>query len=141
MALEFDYEDSEYDPLSRAGLDTFAARTPDEDLNGKDLEAFENANIHLMGGLFSHNGGSFHGKHYATLVSYITDESLYQEWIAPETVGEMAEALRACDPEQVLVDIQNEVWRSREYTVNEIVELRRFFVLCADLGLGLKNWF
>ena len=141
MALEFDFEDREHDPLERAGLDTFAARSPGEDLNGKDLEAFEQANIYLMGGLFSHNGGSFHGKHYATLVSYITGESLYQEWIAPETVKKMAGAFERCDPEKVLADIQNEVWRSREYTTGEIVELRRFFSLCAELGLGLRNWF
>jgi len=69
------------------GLDTFASRSPEDIiLSEGDLQAFTDAHISLCGGLFSGNGGSFRGKVYASLVSSITGESLYAEWLPPETV-------------------------------------------------------
>jgi hypothetical protein len=130
-----------HDPLERAGLDTFAARTPSGDLSDADRRAFEEADIRLAHGLFSVNGGSFRGRLYATLVSYITGVSLHQRWIPPSVVREMHIRLDGCDPGKVLQDMKKEVWRSRDYTPEDIAELRRFFAICAERGLGLVGWF
>ena len=78
------------------GLDTFAARTPqDEELGEKDSRAF--AGIVLCGGMHSGSDGCFRGKVYDSLIEGVTGVSLYQEWITPEVVREMAAALEACD--------------------------------------------
>lgn len=118
------------------GLDTYASRSPDDiELKPEDIQAFDDAEIYLCGGIFSGEGGSFRGKVYSILIYEITGESLFQEWIPPETVREMYKALAECDPE--LVIDESDAW---DRTTGEILDLRKFFEVCADRGLGLINW-
>jgi len=118
------------------GLDTYASRSQDDlELSDEDIEAFEDARIELCGGIFSGEGGSFRGKVYSILIFEITGESLYQEWIPPETVKDMYQALADCDPEQAIDE--SDSW---DRIPEEIIELRKFFKVCADRNLGLLNW-
>jgi len=118
------------------GLDTYASRSPDDlVLLTGDNQAFEEAQIELCGGIFSGEGCSFRGKVYSTLIFEITGESLYQEWIPPEKVKEMYLALASCDPEEAIADSD-----SLDLIPDEIIELRKFFKVCADRELGLINW-
>lgn len=116
------------------GLDTFASRSPEDiELTEEDLIAFSEANIELCGGVFSGGGndGSFRGKIYALMILDITGISLYQEWIPPETVTEMYKALQTCDP-------QSDCGSSN--SPQDVEDLRKFFMICSDRGLGLINW-
>ena len=118
------------------GLDTFAAYSADNsELKEEDIRAFADADISLCGGIFSGGGndGSFRGKVYAELILEVTGQSLYAEWIPPETVKEMYAALATGDPEDVAG------WGFRN-TPQEVVELRKFFKVCVDRGLGLVGW-
>lgn len=118
------------------GLDVYASNTPDEiALTPEQAQAFEDADISLCGGIFSGSGGSFRGKVYVDLVLEITGESLLQDWIPPETVREMYAALLACDAKDAVEDGDLE-----RNTPQDVVELRRFFEVCADHGLGLIGW-
>ena len=112
------------------GLDTLASRTPGRlSLTDEDERAFDG--LELCGGIVSGGGGSFRGKVYDGLVLGVTGVSLYQEWIPPETVGEMAEALERCDAESV----------AEPGSAPEVVrDLARFFRICDDRGLGLIGW-
>jgi hypothetical protein len=116
------------------GLDTYASRSPEDIyLTEEDQKAFAEANIELCGGIYSGGGndGSFRGKVYATAILEITGQGLYQEWIPPGTVREMYAALQACDP-------QEDTWD--RVTPQEILELRKFFKVCSERGLGLIDW-
>ena len=138
------------------GLDNYALRGPDraltaeepefqsdEDLerlgfkplSDEDIEAFEEADIHLSGGVLSGEDGGFRGKVYLLLIHDITGEFLSQEWIPPGRVKKMYEALRQCDPKEVLKNQQF-------YDLNEssIINLRKFFKVCAERNLGLVAW-
>jgi len=122
------------------GLDTYARRSPEEELTDEDARAFDEAGIELCGGVFSGCGGSFRGKVYDDLILEITGCSLYQEWIPPEKVQEMYRALEGCQPEQVLREAEAEGRFWHEHTTGEILELRAFFRVCAERGLGLAGW-
>lgn len=120
------------------GLDTYASRSSDKIvLTEDDIQAFADAQITLCGGLFSGDGndGSFRGKVYVMLVLEITDEYLAQNWIPPETVRKMYASLLACDPKEAIRqhDVDN--------TADEILELRKFFKVCSERGLGLIGWY
>jgi hypothetical protein len=118
------------------GLDTFAAYTPEDvELSEEDLQAFADADISLCGGIFSGDGcdGSFRGKVYAELILEVTGQSLYAEWIPPETVKEMYDTLMAVDPEEAAA------WGSRN-VAQDVLELRKFFKVCSERGLGLVGW-
>lgn len=120
------------------GLDTYASRTPGEvTLTDEDERAFEEAGIELCGGMFSGEGASFRGKVYDDAVTHVSGVSLYQDWIGPEEVREVADAFARCDPEAVQGELAGEVYAT---TAAEIRELARFFKLCADRGLGLVAW-
>ena len=119
------------------GLDTFASRSPDDiELTEEDLQAFQAANISLCGGIFSGDGGdgSFRGKVYAMIILEITEESLYQEWIPPETVCKMHRRLAAYESSMTKDDQETDV------TDIEILNLCKFFQVCCERGLGLINW-
>jgi hypothetical protein len=68
------------------------------------------------------------------LILEITGESLLEEWLSPETVCKIYESLMACDPKEAIdrCDFGN--------TVAEILELRKFFKVCCERGLGLVGW-
>lgn len=118
------------------GLDTYASRSQDDIvLTGDDVQAFAEAQIELCGGIFSGEEGSFRGKVYVMLVLEITDENLAQDWIPPETVRHMYASLLACDPAEAINQ-----WGFRN-TVDEILELRKFFKVCSERGLGLIGWY
>jgi len=81
------------------GLDTYAL-SPERDEEGycKRLSdhLFSHISPVLVGGLFSGNGGcsSFRGKVYDDFITYVCDESLYQEEIPNLTVHKMVAALQ-----------------------------------------------
>ena len=111
------------------GLDTFASRSPEDIiLSEEDLQAFDDAEISLCGGLFS-------GKVYSFLVSEITGESLYAEWTPPETVRTMYAALAACDPQDAVDGLGYP-----DHPPEDVIELRKFFKVCSERGLGLLGW-
>jgi hypothetical protein len=118
------------------GLDTYASNTSEEiRLTPAEEQAFEEADISLCGGIFSGTAGSFRGKMYGILIIEITGQSLYQDWIPPETVKEMYDALMDCDPEEA-----KELVLGKYKTERDIIELRKFLKICVDHKLGLINW-
>jgi len=119
------------------GLDTFAAHTAEDiKLSEADLQAFAEADISLCGGVLSGGGndGSFRGKVYSELIHEITGQSLYADWLPPETVKEMYDSLMECDPEEPAD------WDYHRNTARAVLELRKFFKVCVDRGLGLVGW-
>jgi hypothetical protein len=119
------------------GLDTYAAPSPEGDLREGDEQAFDEADLRLCGGMNSGSGGSFRGKVYSDVVEHVSGVSLYEEWIPPDTVRAMAEAFDLCDPEAVESEMAGGVYAT---SAVEVRELRRFFRICADRGLGLVAW-
>jgi hypothetical protein len=121
------------------GLDTYASRSPgDIKLTAEDRLAFEQAAIELCGGIMSGDGGSsFRGKVYLDAVDRVADASLGAEWIPPEEVRDIAAAFERCDPARVVADSKDDRYPVSEV---EVRELRRFFRLCAERGLGLIGW-
>jgi len=118
------------------GLDTFASQSPDDIiLSEDDVQAFSDADIHLCGGVFSGSDGSFRGKVYSILLMEITNVSLYQDWIPPETVLEMYTALMECDLQEAI-----NMSDSLNRTISEVLNLRKFFKVCVERNLGLLNW-
>ena len=118
------------------GLDTYASNTRDQvQLTPAQRAAFEAAGIELCGGLLSGNGGSFRGKVYHNLIIAITGVSLYEDWIPPETVRKMHQALSAIDPEAYIRE--NDGWEGQKL---DIIDLQKFFAVCAKHHLGLIGW-
>jgi hypothetical protein len=118
------------------GLDTYASNTSEAvKLTEEQEQAFVQAGIELCGGMFSGDGGSFRGKIYAPLISQITGVSLYEDWIPPEKVRRMYRKLAAVDPETA--DSEYDLWNLHS---DEILELRKFFKVCAEYNLGLIGW-
>lgn len=99
----------------------------------EDLKAFEEADIHLGQG-----HGGFRGKLYQELIFNVTGVSLYEDWIPPEVVRQMWEALERCDPEEVTKKI--EVYNDSN-TPFAVGELRKSFRVCVERNLGLvSSW-
>jgi hypothetical protein len=122
------------------GLDTYASRSPDDvELTAEDQEAFEQAAIELCGGFWSGVGdhASFRGKVYVAVVDRVAGASLLTEWIPPEEVRGIAAAFERCDPDWV---VEASLGDAYPVTGFEVGELRRFFLVCADRGLGLIGW-
>ena len=119
------------------GLDTYASRVPREmlpedecfALTEEDVRAFRAAKIRLV----DYRPGGFRGKEYEALVRCITGVSLYQEWIPPEEVERMYQALkRYLEPARSKLTAR---------TVSEIKHLLAFFRVCVERNLGLvANW-
>ena len=122
------------------GLDVYAVHAPGLGLTEEDGRAFDEASIELCGGIYSNIAGSFRGKVYDTLILDLTGVSLYQAWIPPETVKQMAEVLQHIDPQEFEKNLAgNYSWE--DYSADTIVNLRKFFDLCAEHDLGLAgNW-
>jgi hypothetical protein len=118
------------------GLDVYAVRSPELGLSEEDERAFDEAEIELCGGIFSGDNGSFRGKVYDMLILDLTGVSLYQEWIPPETVREMAEALRRVDPEIFVKELAGH-YSWEHYSAHTIEHLQKYFEVCARRGLGL----
>lgn len=146
------------------GIDTYASTRPDEIVLTPEQEhAFKAAQIELCGGLFSGGCGSFRGKIYIILILEITGESLFQEWIPPENVKRMDQALQnfyrahrhriealqgyRSPPDEGEEQVSPNEDRSRSLPedldlpeLQDLGELCRFFKVCADHDLGLINW-
>ena len=124
------------------GLDNFASHFEELTwLSPEDCQAFSDADINLcIGG----SPGSFRGREYETLVLNITGVWLGKPWIMPEIVQEMYLMLMKCDPETLLeryrqIDLeldQEYSGDSLEKITEDILELRKFFQICVDRGLG-----
>lgn len=119
------------------GLDNFVARGPDEELTQEDVEAFKKTDVRLCGGILSGPADSFRGKVYSDLIADITGESLYQKWIPPERVKKMYEALVNYDHQKDEGKIDPGDLRFDEST---LINLRKFFKVCAERNLGLAGW-
>ena len=118
------------------GLDIYAAPSPDGELAEIDVQAFNEAGIDLCGGIYSGDGGSFRGKVYDMLILDLTGVSLYQAWIPPETVRQMADALHRVDP-QAFAEFTAKEYSWEKYSAHTIEHLRKFFDICVGRGLGL----
>jgi hypothetical protein len=124
------------------GLDNFASHFEELTwLSPEDCQAFSDADINLcIGG----SPGSFRGREYETLVLNITGVWLGKPWIMPEIVQEMYLMLMKCDPETLLERYrQIDLELDQEYSgdglekiTEDILELRKFFQICVDRGLG-----
>ena len=129
------------------GLDLYAAHSPEAGLTEADLRAFDEAGIELCGGIYSGGAGSFRGESYDTLLINVTNANIYKGWIPPEVVHKMWLALNNCDPAKLLAwDQQNYEVLDQEYRgpgleqlTADIMELRKFFRVCAERGLGLVS--
>jgi hypothetical protein len=71
---------------------------------------------------------------YAEFVLEVTGESLYAEWIPPETVKEMYLAMADYETEREL-----EVGRASPAEM-EHSDLCKYFKVCSERGLGLIGW-
>jgi hypothetical protein len=120
------------------GLDVYAVRSPEAGLTEEEEHLFDEAGIELCGGIFSGEGGSFRGKVYDTLILDITGVSLYQRWIPPETVRQMAEALHRVNIGEFEKDAA-EKYSWEDYSAHTIEHLRKFFDICVERSLGLAG--
>ena len=117
------------------GLDNYAMRGPEEELTADDIAAFEAEAPNLCGGIASSSEGSFRGKVYFILVSEITGENLHDDFIPPDRVKAMYEALQDCDPNNL--DYHDHRFGDPE---EQIAELCKFFKVCAERNLGIASW-
>lgn len=126
------------------GLDSYAV-LPCRQENGKyplaPKEAFNSVPGVLVGGLFSGHGDgpSFRGRVYDGYVSEITGESLYQEYIPPEVVKEMASKLEAAVAQgrTTYRDFEGD---EQEISLEEARALAAWFRVCADNGFAVVGW-
>ena len=121
------------------GLDSIISRSPNKiRLPAADKRALNESGIELCGGMYSDGVTSFRGKVYNMFVLKVTGVSLYEEWIPPETISEMADALAKVDPETI-----GEQLGLGEYftpSPSEVRNLQKLFRLCAERGLGIIAW-
>ena len=94
--------------------------------------------IRLCGGFWSGFGGSsFRGKVYMAVVRRVAGASLTREWIPPDEVRDITAAFERYDPARVADESTHDPYPISE---TEVLELGRFFRLCAERGLGLIGW-
>ena len=136
------------------GLDTYASRIavnffdPDLDVDSVDedfgcteedlaaLRAAEEECERWDGTcLFSEN--YLRGKIYTHLVRHITGRSLNEIWIPPEVMREMSEAFERCDPAEAIRTYRESTSLARDLDERTVRQLRLFFRICAERGLGL----
>jgi hypothetical protein len=93
------------------------------------------ADIQLCGGMLSGGSGSssFRGKVYAAYVEEVTGVSLYENVILPDVVAQMAEKLVAAAE-----DFQRAM--PEDPTLDERLDLARWFTVCATRGYGVSGW-
>ena len=121
------------------GLDSIISRSSDKTvLTPEDEQALTESSISLCGGMFSDGVTSFRGKVYSWFVQEVTGESLYEEWLPPETLAEMADKLAACDPDTVCDGLDLDEYSTP--SPGEVRDLQKLFRICADRGLGIIAW-
>ena len=122
------------------GLDSYASRSPNRlELTAEDEQAFGQSGIELCGGMWSGVGdaSSFRGKVYVDVVDRVAGASLMEAWTPPEELRDIAAAFDRCDPSRVVRESMGDRYPVSE---TEVLELGRFFRLCANRGLGLIGW-
>lgn len=115
------------------GLDNYAVyaqKNSNGNYNVAPNELFKG--IELAGGLFSGGGASFRGKIYDDYVFTVTQRTLYQEFIPPEEVKEMAMLLQNA--------VSSLVYEDYDLTKEEAEHLARWFKVCADNGFAVCGW-
>jgi len=117
-------------------LDTYATDSPDDvELTEADLQAFKDVGVPQVGIISAEEIGIFRGKVYEEYIRRITGVSLYQEWIPPETMVEMYQAIKAYEFSK---------WQEDEEDVDpedvKHSDLCKFFKVCSERGLGLVAW-
>ena len=121
------------------GLDNYVSRSPGEvALAPEDERAFAESGITLCRGMHSDGVTSFRGKVYELFVEQVTAQSLFEEWLSPETVVQMADKLAACNPDTARE--QFDVDEDFVPSPGEIRDLQKLFRICADRGLGIIAW-
>ena len=121
------------------GLDSIISRSPDTTvLSAEDERALTESGIELCGSFSSNGVTSFRGKVYDMFVLKVTGVSLYEDWLPPETISEMADGLAKVDPET----IGEQLALSEYFTPSpgEVRNLQKLFRLCAERGLGIIAW-
>ena len=118
------------------GLDTFASRAEDKVyFQLEDLLAFMEADIHLGEWCRKSDRISFCGDLYSDLLFQVTGWSLWAAWTPPDRVKEMHTALLRCNPEEEIIRYN---WDARfKLSIETVLELRKFFQVCAEQDLGL----
>jgi hypothetical protein len=135
------------------GLDTYAARIPanlfdpdldpsavDEDFGctWRDRWALRRAEKRRErdgGCIFT--GNYFRGKLYSDLILEVTGVYLYQAWIPPETVREMADAFERRTPAEIIQSFRDSEHAIYDHGPSEVADLAAFLRVCAKRGLGL----
>lgn len=97
--------------------------------------AFLDTDINLGESNYDEEEISFRGSIYSDLVFQITGWSFYSAWTPPARVKEMYAALMNCDPEEEIRRYNYNV--SLKLSVENIMELRKFFRVCAERDFGL----
>lgn len=121
------------------GLDNFISHSPDDVvLTPEDERAFAESGVQLCGSMYTDGVTSFRGKVNEIFVREITEQSLYQEWLPPETVAQMADKLAQCDPDTA----REQLDLDKDFTPSpgEIRDLQKLFRICARRGLGIIAW-
>jgi len=73
-------------------------------------------------------------------VFHVTGVDLYQTWIPPETVREMWQAFEHCNQKRVGREFRDSYHESPREVRQALRELRKFFRVCGQRGLGLIGW-
>lgn len=110
------------------------AELPEDDdlgLTEEDLQAFRAARIRLCG-LSHKNPAHFEGWDYHHILRNATGMSLYDEWVPPEQVRKVHEALVRAKENERKWNIQRS---RRERTALD--NLLRFMEICVERELGL----
>ncbi len=119
------------------GLDVFIRPGPHKYPSAEDVAAFAAlGDLPLVGWLAEHDFIAFRGKVYEDFVFRVCGISLYQDWIPPDEVSQMAQALEALDYSSELVQ---ETLLATRVSEQEARALNQALSLCARRRLGLHG--
>lgn len=121
------------------GLDVWIEPELDKPPSAEDVAAFAAlGNVPLSGWMVENDFITFRGKAYEDFVLRVCNISLYWEWISPDEVSQMAQALQALDYNSEWVQ---EVLLETDVSEREARALSQVLSLCAQRCLGLHgNW-
>ncbi len=122
------------------GLDNYASRSLDEvEITPDDARAFEEADLHLCGGIFSGAESSFRGKMYWDLIFQATGINIGED-LTPQEVRELSALLDVFTPDELAAfSVERDVVKGPHDAV-VCADLQHFFRICARRGLGLIAW-
>jgi len=119
------------------GLDVFIKPGLHKYPSAEDVAAFAAlGDLPLAGWMAEGSLIAFRGKVYEDFVFRVCMNSLYQEWIPPREVAQMAQAIEALDYESELVKELLEATRVPESHARALGEVLK---LCAKRRLGLHG--